>query len=237
MEEPGVTAGLAETDQFERNVLRNVEWWESLDMGDALGSCVPTWDRVPQDTVAAIEELKAAVIKACLAADGRTTGVWKLLLLLDRLLFAKRTVDTDSATSANKQSREAVLERIRWAWRGDWGLLWDDAHCLASSAGGRTRDGDAADEGDALKTTAKRIEALVAAGEWQKAAAMVSAAAPLCTDEARTGDIEQKFPSRPAGQALPTAPALPTGAGGGGVLDAQPEFWGRIRSRTKRMLR
>ena len=136
-----------------------------------------------------------------------------------------------------------MLERTQWAWRGDWGLLWEDAHCAVSTDGEKEKAGASKDDDtNELAATLMCIDNLVAAGEWQRAQAQVSASAPLCTDATKKAELADKFPARPAGQAPLTgadAAMIPgQGLGSSDISegDAHCHFWDRVLQRTMKEL-
>eukprot|EP00974_Lingulodinium_polyedra_P099161 9608704-Lingulodinium_polyedra.AAC.1 len=82
--------------------------------------------------------------------------MWKLLFVVDVLLFA------ESSASVEGSRRQAFSERIAWIDEGQWGSLLStaDAH------GARQRD-----TSDKNVAVATRVEELIKAGELSRAAA------------------------------------------------------------------
>ena len=114
-------------DDAAAETLQNLSWWDSVSYS-SLDTWIPTMGTVPPQLHHAVARLKGALcVEKMLAKeardDTRLRRVWKVLSFIDRLLFAspnRRGKDDDSITNI-------VTRRVREAWRGNWGGIWQEA--------------------------------------------------------------------------------------------------------------
>ena len=74
-------------NKSEANEVRNLEWWQKADAMAMLRIPVRTMEAPPKDLTAATEEAKLAVARY-VVMHAAEEGGWKLLIMMDRLLYA-----------------------------------------------------------------------------------------------------------------------------------------------------
>ena len=112
--------------------LSNLEFWTSIDWNHLHDrwSSMPT---IPVEVRYSIMELRAALaqhIGNALEAqdDAKASAATKAFFMLDRLLFAtaKRARGGTKGQKGESLAR-TICRRLRLAWSGEWGALWDEA--------------------------------------------------------------------------------------------------------------
>lgn len=189
--QPG-TLQLQRASVFEDNTLRNMSWWSDVDVVAAITGCtVHTWEGAHPSLEAGLEEAKLAVLQMVVAsADSENIAAWKLLMLIDRLMYARIPAKLrPKDVSATQFRKRAVANRLRRFWRGEWQSLWDEARITARALPTEQPTGE-----EDLRQLVKRIESLGAANEWGKALKAVQSNTPLITDAGRIGELRSKFP-------------------------------------------
>eukprot|EP00973_Karenia_brevis_P013613 1847328-Karenia_brevis.AAC.1 len=79
-------------------------------------------------------EMKDAVLARCVPESPDRDRAWKLLLFMDRLVYARvPNKSRPRVVTATQFRKQTVVERIRLFWRGDWSALWDGADMHAGS--------------------------------------------------------------------------------------------------------
>ena len=107
-------------------------------------------------------------------AKAHEERAWKLASLVDRLLFAT----SPRGGKGNKSFREVLVARLRWLERGEWGLLLRDVERCRRTRGPRGSRQPRQASGQALRSRARRVVALLKEGEVGKATAAVMAKEP-----------------------------------------------------------
>ena len=75
---------------FEGNVLHNLEWWANVDVTKAIRcNAVRTWEGAHPSLEQSLEEAKLAILKLIKQRDDNWETAWRLLLLYDRLMYAR----------------------------------------------------------------------------------------------------------------------------------------------------
>lgn len=214
---------LPESGPFEDNVLRNLQWWDAVDLRAALQNRVPTWEAAHPSQAVALVEAKTAVMSLALGDGAQHERAWRLLLLMDRLIFAKPAshVQPDKVT-ATQFRRQTVARRLRLFWRGDWQALWEEAHVSSQAA----RSDGARDEWSA-SAIADRVAVLLNSGEASRAIKEAVGSTPVRTDAAALPLLRDKFPA-------PTRPPLIPS-----TVDPQEHaaFWNRVADRVRKVVK
>ena len=98
-----------------------MDWSHKADIEKALLMTVRTWEAAHPSLEQGLEEAKGALLKCSVEPGPNRDRAWKLLMIFDRLMYArlpaKQRSEDDSATQFRKR---AVIERLRLFWRGDW---------------------------------------------------------------------------------------------------------------------
>ena len=155
------------------NELRNAEWWASPESAKwthmLLTNQAGTLTEVPGKLTLAVAQARESVSSWTLSATDATSQVagWRLLLLLDRLLFAELYSNTD--LEQMKPVADRVAERLDLFWAGDWDNLCCLTHVRLKS---RTQEGG-------LTRTASRLRGLLQKGEMSKASRLAWGSAVL----------------------------------------------------------
>ena len=145
-------------DQSCDGQLPNLEWWDSVTYED-LTTWVPTVGKYPQEVDHGVAGLRGAVAKHMRHAQERGDAVTvaragKLFTFLDRLIFCVPVSKRGGKKQTSALSNH-ITNRLRLAWRGDWGALWRIALSNAQQSSRRGgRQPTAAED-------ARAIEALV----------------------------------------------------------------------------
>jgi hypothetical protein len=178
---------------------RNLAFWDSVDLRDALCSPVPTREYIPRRYAGEVTDLRAALLTelaACEPMSADAERLWKLLSLFDRLLF-------QSPTTKQRRSRRAdsvLSRRLTWFVEGDWEALLRDT--ADHSAGARTTRRTV----DPEVRLVARVEALFSAGETSRAVAAllrdVSSGVDMSPEE-RFDALAELFPDAPPGAVCP----------------------------------
>ena len=95
---------------------------------------VRTYEAAPRDMEAALEETKLTVLRRVAMHPSDEAG-WKLLLMMDRFLYAlpPATERTKEKTESNAVvARRMVTGRLRHFWSGEWQELAEDANIQLS---------------------------------------------------------------------------------------------------------
>ena len=168
--------------------LRNMEWWDFIEYGAAMGEFVPTIGSVPCTIVMGVAEARQTVLEVARAVDtNEGARALKLLFFLDRLLLAQPSGLGNGSKAKPRSSMDAVIgARLRKFWRGEWQALW--AEVLAEGQG-RSREMSAESEKTRLEAQARRVEALLAEGEESKATGCVAKAGALASG----GDVARRL--------------------------------------------
>ena len=176
---------------FEENVLRSLDWWDNIDVPGAIKQKpVPTWEGAHASLEQGIEEGKLSILKLIWQKDGRWLIAWKLLLMYDRLLYARTPAKLrPEGVTATQHRKNVVASRLRRLWRGEWQSLWDEAHIMA-----RAMPSEEPEEAEGLAKIVARIEALGAAQEWGKALKAIDNSNILATAPCHLTELESKLP-------------------------------------------
>ena len=127
-EEQRVKAGEEDImNRGEANELRNMEWWRAADILSMLKIPVRTMEAPPRDLEAAAEEAKLAVARYVVAHSADEAG-WKLLIMMDRFLYARPAAAAGKGESNSELARRLVTDRLRHFWGGEWQELAEDAN-------------------------------------------------------------------------------------------------------------
>ena len=208
---------------FEENSLRNMTWWNEVDVAIAIKGCtVHTWEGAHPALEAGLEEAKLAVLQMVITntnVDSRRA--WKLLLMFDRLMYARMPAKArPKDVTATQYRKSVVTDRLRRFWRGEWQSLWDESHVTARALPSEQQHGE-----EDLRQLAARIESLGAANEWGKAMKAVQSNAPLITDPGRIAELQSKFPKERC-QALQPREADPAD---------HEDFWSEVDQQARKL--
>ena len=182
-----------------------------------------TWEGAHPSLEQGLEEGKLPIMKMIQQKDDKWTTGWKLLLLYDRLMFARMPAKLrPQEVTATQYRKNIVASGLRRFWRGEWQSLWDEAHITA-----RAVPSDELEGAEELAKVVARIEALGAAQEWGKALKAVDSGNILGTAPCHLTELESKFP-----------PEQVRGLTGRHVdPDAHPEFWDEVARAVKKSCR
>ena len=181
----------------EANVLQNMEWWSSADILKMLKIPVRTMEAPPRDLEAATEEAKLAVARH-VVMHGTDEAGWKLLIMMDRFLFAIPPMTEDRSESNTMQARRLVTDRLRHFWNGEWQELAEDANIYCEAAVASREKAEDTPEGK--KKLAARIEEMVMAGEVPRALKTATTTAALCAEKKFIPEVRALFPKEKIGK-------------------------------------
>ncbi|CAK0790897.1 unnamed protein product [Prorocentrum cordatum] len=211
---------LLDRGPFEENILRNLDWWDLVDVEQALLCTVRTWEGAHPSLDHSLEEAKGAVLKCAAEAGPDRERGWRLLMLFDRLLYARMPAKLrPQDVTATQWRKRVVVDRLRLFWRGDWKALWDEVHITC-----RANFSDEPSEDDDLKRLVARIEALGAANEWSKAHKAAVGSALLVTDPNEPDNVKGKFPPEQVRRPEPKV----------GNVDEHKDFWEAVGRQVQR---
>ena len=60
---------MIDTGEFENNSLRNLEWWDGVDVSTAMCQRVATWEGVHPSQAQGLEEVKTTIMQAAWGAE------------------------------------------------------------------------------------------------------------------------------------------------------------------------
>lgn len=165
--------------------------------------CHTFWE-VPERLLGAVARLSGAVILALDKAARESEDeacIAKLLTFLDKLLFCPRPGGGKSRRAGRKHERgrtatsawkETVGSRLKLADDGDWAALWRETRPTASATA-RTKGPRKLPE---PVRRARRVQALLRAGELGRAAAAAYPRKDAAMDKASYRELCALFPSR-----------------------------------------
>ena len=147
-------------NKSEANELRNLKWWQEADAMAMLRIPVRTMEAPPKDLTAATEEAKLAVARYVVMHAADEAG-WKLLIMMDRLLYAIPPKVDAKGESNSVQARKLVANRLRLFWSGHWQELAEDANTHCEAVLGSRQNTEDTPEG--RKKLTERIEEMMLA--------------------------------------------------------------------------
>ena len=205
-----------------RMLLKNMSFWDDISCDTIMTHTAITSRIIPNKLQASLADLRNMVANHIEGLDGEDadtghrnwskgdvkeqTRAWKLWAALDLLVFGS----LKEGENKDKSVKEEISERINNIREGEWHLIWPFIQHRKQPAGDGT---------EVLAQTAKRVEALVQAGEMGKAAAAVWGPGTSASAEAIRKQFEK---SQGTTQVIRRPPPPP------GMWDIPQELYARI---------
>ena len=176
---------------MEERLLQRMDFWEQIPW-NALHDPVRATDCVPEAVKPALAELRGSIAKAATSTDGaqEQEKYLKAFFFLDRLIFAaSRRQRGGSRGQKGETVSRTIARRIRAAWEGCWGALWEE-----SNAAVRSGAGSSLSEPQKLARDVKLIEEALADDDVREALRCIDTKLGMADDRKARRCLPHLFP-------------------------------------------